>query len=56
MFTDDHVPAQVATQNCDNLHAKAGTARDKLCRLHGCVFVEYCEDCEAYVAGFSLPR
>lgn len=34
-----------ATQNCDNLHQKAGFPRDCMSDLHGNVFVEYCEEC-----------
>ena len=33
------------TQNCDNLHAKAGLPRDLISDLHGNVFIEYCEKC-----------
>mmetsp|Transcript_2738 Transcript_2738/g.7660 ORF Transcript_2738/g.7660 Transcript_2738/m.7660 type:complete len:449 (+) Transcript_2738:1-1347(+) len=35
----------IASQNCDNLHGKAGTSRDKLTELHGNIFIEYCSDC-----------
>lgn len=35
----------VITQNCDDLHAKAGTKDNILFELHGNVFVEYCEKC-----------
>jgi len=40
----------VVTQNCDDLHAKAGTPRDALTELHGNVFVEACEQCDAAFA------
>lgn len=36
----------IITQNCDNLHAKAGFPRELITDLHGNVFVEYCERCE----------
>jgi len=35
----------VASQNCDNLHRKAGTTRDHITELHGNVFIEFCSDC-----------
>lgn len=35
----------VITQNCDNLHSKAGLPRVYLSELHGNVFIEYCEKC-----------
>jgi hypothetical protein len=35
----------VITQNCDNLHQKAGLAREHVSDLHGNVFIEYCESC-----------
>lgn len=34
-----------ATQNCDNLHAKAGLSSQLISDLHGNVFKEYCEKC-----------
>ena len=33
------------TQNCDDLHAKAGLDRNFISDLHGNVFIEYCEKC-----------
>eukprot|EP01036_Dinobryon_divergens_P034189 gene34189-44171_t len=43
------------TQNCDNLHQKAGFPREYLSDLHGNVFVEYCEKCLAeYTRDFSV--
>lgn len=33
------------TQNCDNLHAKAGVSPYLISDLHGNVFKEYCEKC-----------
>lgn len=33
------------TQNCDNLHEKAGLSRMNISDLHGNVFTEYCEKC-----------
>ena len=38
--------AYVATQNCDDLHAKGGTSRGSLSDLHGNIFVESCELCD----------
>jgi len=35
----------VVSQNCDNLHRKAGTSNGRLTEVHGNVFVEYCELC-----------
>jgi len=35
----------VATQNCDNLHQKAGLDREFISDLHGNLFVEVCEKC-----------
>jgi mono-ADP-ribosyltransferase sirtuin 6 len=35
----------VITQNCDNLHQKAGLAREHVSDPHGNVFIEYCESC-----------
>jgi NAD+-dependent protein deacetylase sirtuin 6 len=35
----------VITQNCDNLHGKAGLPSAYLSELHGNVFIEYCERC-----------
>lgn len=44
-----------ASQNCDDLHGKAGTSRDKLTELHGNVFVEVCERChKEYVRDFEV--
>ncbi len=34
------------TQNCDDLHSKAGLPREITSDLHGNVFVEYCERCK----------
>eukprot|EP01127_Copromyxa_protea_P017247 TRINITY_DN5233_c1_g2_i1.p1 TRINITY_DN5233_c1_g2~~TRINITY_DN5233_c1_g2_i1.p1 ORF type:complete len:426 (+),score=74.04 TRINITY_DN5233_c1_g2_i1:30-1280(+) len=45
LYNNDKMHA-VITQNCDNLHGKAGTPREVLYELHGNVFAEYCEDCE----------
>jgi len=36
----------IISQNCDNLHLKAGTSRDKISELHGNVFIEHCEVCQ----------
>lgn len=45
----------VITQNCDNLHHKAGWPRDHMSELHGNVFVEYCEKClKEYVREFCV--
>lgn len=45
----------VITQNCDDLHARAGTPRGRLTELHGNVFVEHCEDChKAYVRAYEV--
>ena len=38
--------ACIATQNCDDLHARAGSKRSNLLELHGNVFVEYCVECQ----------
>ena len=38
--------AFVATQNCDNLHGKGGSRREKLSDLHGNIFIETCELCD----------
>lgn len=35
----------IATQNCDNLHQKAGIDRNHISDLHGNLFVEVCEKC-----------
>lgn len=35
----------VITQNCDNLHVKAGFPRSSTVDLHGNIFVEWCEKC-----------
>lgn len=35
----------VVSQNCDNLHRKGGTCKERLTEVHGNVFVEYCELC-----------
>lgn len=35
----------VLTQNCDNLHQKAGLPSAYIADLHGNIFVEYCEKC-----------
>lgn len=35
-----------ATQNCDNLHQKAGFPRTHISDLHGNIFVEYCDKCK----------
>eukprot|EP00698_Gefionella_okellyi_P023895 TRINITY_DN8289_c0_g1_i1.p1 TRINITY_DN8289_c0_g1~~TRINITY_DN8289_c0_g1_i1.p1 ORF type:complete len:435 (-),score=62.43 TRINITY_DN8289_c0_g1_i1:23-1267(-) len=40
-----HGLTYVATQNCDDLHGKAGLPRSALSDLHGNVFVEYCDRC-----------
>ena len=43
------------TQNCDNLHQKAGFPREYVSDLHGNVFVEYCEKCLIeYTRDFSV--
>ena len=36
----------IITQNCDDLHQRAGTPRDSISELHGNVFIEYCERCQ----------
>jgi len=43
---EEGVVSFVATQNCDNLHAKGGTSRACISELHGNVFIEYCELCD----------
>mmetsp|Transcript_22025 Transcript_22025/g.59402 ORF Transcript_22025/g.59402 Transcript_22025/m.59402 type:complete len:476 (-) Transcript_22025:417-1844(-) len=49
--------AYTVTQNCDNLHARAGTSRARLSELHGNVFVEYCETCLAeYERSFAVDE
>lgn len=35
----------IATQNCDDLHQKAGITDNLISDLHGNVFLEYCEKC-----------
>ena len=37
----------VVTQNVDGLDQRAGLPREKLAVLHGCIFEEKCEDCNA---------
>jgi NAD-dependent SIR2 family protein deacetylase len=46
-----------ATQNCDNLHAKAGLSKHLISDLHGNVFVEYCEICyKEYVRPYCVDE
>lgn len=43
------------TQNCDDLHGKAGFPRSHMSELHGNVFVEYCEACfHEYVRDYCV--
>eukprot|EP01038_Epipyxis_sp_PR26KG_P012212 gene12212-16361_t len=45
------------TQNCDDLHAKAGFPRQNLVELHGNVFVEYCQKCEKqYIRDYCVDQ
>lgn len=41
----EHLVHFVITQNCDDLHQRAGVPRTLMTELHGNVFVEYCEEC-----------
>ena len=36
----------LVTQNVDDLHARAGTAKDKLVQVHGNIFITRCSRCE----------
>ena len=38
--------SHIASQNCDNLHRKAGTSPECLSELHGNIFIEYCSKCK----------
>jgi NAD-dependent SIR2 family protein deacetylase len=45
----------IASQNCDNLHGKAGTSRDYITELHGNVFIEYCAECrKEYIRTYEV--
>ena len=46
-----------ATQNCDNLHSKAGVRDHLISDLHGNVFKEYCEKCfTEYTRDYSVDK
>ena len=45
------------TQNCDNLHSKAGIRSELISDLHGNVFKEYCEKCYTeYERDFAVDQ
>jgi NAD-dependent SIR2 family protein deacetylase len=48
-LSEENILKYIITQNCDNLHMKSGTPKDKLSELHGNVFVEYPKQGESEV-------